>query len=300
MSSTLRSFLLRKLLPILLFTIVATAAMWLGFRLGRRPLPQAAPHLAVTVVNVGAGEATWIRTPRGKFILIGGGPPDAGSAVAASLRTGGAKKIDLLILPYPYAEAIGGVPEVLRRFDLVDMALSPGYPPPGRPALNRYQEDVQRQLDAAGIPVQTARAGQEFYVDGVRIEVLSPGEPLETATPTAANNSIALRVTWGQTSFIYAGGLERAGEKALLSRAPQLSADWLRVGRLGTREATSSELIRLVSPRIVVLSVGPNSGGYPHLETMDRLDASGARILRTDRAQDDMTFESDGVQVTGP
>ena len=279
--------------------VLAALELLIGFGLGkyRERTSVASKRLQVTVLNVGHGEAAWIRTPGGKFILVGSGPPEAGEAVVASLRRAGAQQIDLLVLPYPYAESIGSVAAVLKAFPIVQAV------EPGGPRINQVHEDARRLLSENRIPVRVARDGDRFDVDGATLRILAPSEPLIHTTPEAANNSIVLRVGWGRTGFLFAGGLERAGEDALIARSDdQLPSDWLRISRFGTREATSAEFLRLVSPDFAVISVGAtNSGGYPHGETLQRLTNSGARIFRTDRySRTEMTFFSDGTTVFPP
>lgn len=274
--------------------------MLAGYLMGRRPPTPYTPRVLVTVVNVGHGEASWIRTPGGKFILIGAGPPGSGSAVVESLRGAGARRIDLLILPYPYEEVIGGVPEVLEEFPLRG-AWDSGYKLQNYENVNDMQGQVESMLAARNIPLQAVRAGQKFPIDGVNIEVLAPAEPLLTAKPGSVNNSVVVKVTFGSTAFLFAGGLERAGEMALLARAPEIAAEWLRVPRFGSREATSPELLRQVRPSIAVVSAGKvNAGGYPHQETLERLKASGASVYLTSESEGNITFESNGYQIITP
>gem|GEM_PF-2924674 len=284
--------LLGRIAPVFALLIVATAAMLLGFRLGAmRRTPQRPGYLRVAVLNVGHGEASWVRTPNGRFIVIGGGPPEQGARVVASLKAAGAERIDLLILPYPYAESIGGVEDLLSAFP-VSMAVEPG-----GERVNQWQENCRRFFRQNRIRVHLARAGQTLMLDGVQIDVLAPGTPFVDAQPVSANNSVVVALRWGATRFLFAGGLERAGEVALLSRTPDLSADWLRVAHFGSRRASSSEFLYQVAPRYAVLSVGANSDGLPHPETLARLRATGATLLRTDEAGGDLFFRSDGVTV---
>ena len=308
-----------RVLPLLVLLALAIVAMLLGFLL-KRPAPKTTRRLVVCVVNVGHGEAAWVRTPGGRIVLIGGGPPGAGKLVNASLRKSDARRIDLLILPYPYAEAIGGLPEVLARFPVTGGAWESGYPPPTPIApngmtsaaagqtepINEWQEKVWNLLRESDVPIQHVRAGQRFDLgDGVRVEVLAPDAPLVAAYPAAPNNSVVTRITFGETAFLFAGGLERAGETALLARAAaaggddeSLRAAWLRIARFGSREATSPEFLRRVRPEFAVISVGAtNSSGYPHRETLGRLPAAGATVLRIDQARGDLIFESDGARV---
>jgi beta-lactamase superfamily II metal-dependent hydrolase len=288
---------------ILWFTLVtlffASISVLVGFGLGkyREQTAVASKRLQVTVLNVGHGEAAWIRTPGGKFILIGSGPPEAGDAVVASLRSAGARQIDLLVLPYGYGESIGGAPTVLSAFPVVQVI------EPGGPRVNRIQEEVQTLLAAHDIPVKVGRAGDSILVDGAALKVLAPVEPLLEATPATANNSLVIRLSWGKTGFLFAGGMEREGEDALIARSSDtLRSDWLRVARFGSREASSPEFLHLVAPDIAVISVGAgNSGQYPHQETLEQLSSSGARVFRTDQtSESELTFFSDGRVVSVP
>jgi beta-lactamase superfamily II metal-dependent hydrolase len=243
-----------------------------------------------------------------------------GGRVVRSLKAAGARTIALVVQPYPYAEAIGGLPAVLEAFPHAGGSWDAGYPPPRREnrngvwqlvppdPINAWQEIVNDLLARQSVPAQAVRAGQTLDLgDGVRVTVLAPGMPFVQALPAAPNNSIVLRLTYGNTAFLFAGGLERAGESALLARAAaskntNLAADWLRVARCGTREATSPEFARRVSPVFAVVSTGGQSAaGYPHRETLTTLANSGALVRRTDdpaHKNADLVFESDGARVT--
>ena len=302
-----------RALPLGALMLLATIAMLAGFLL-TRPGPRPARRLlTVGVVAVGSGEAAWVRTPSDRFILIGGGPPGAGERVVRSLKAAGAREIALVVQPYPYAEAIGGLPAVLEAFPRCGGSWDAGYPPPrhenqsgirrivpARP-INEWQEAISDLLNRQNVPVQSARAGQTLDLgDGVRLTVLAPTIPFLDNVPGAPNNSIVLRLTYGKTVFLFAGGLEHVGETALLARVASgggnLSADWLRVARCGTREATSPEFMRQVSPVFAVVSAGaPSAAGYPHRETLATLADAGALVRRTDdpaRKGADLIFES--------
>ncbi len=295
-----RRGLLRRILLFTFATVFfAAIACLVGFGLGkfRDRTAVASQQLQVTVLNVGHGEAAWVRTPGGKTILIGSGPPESGEAVVTSLRSAGVTGIDLLLLPYPYAESIGGVAAVLDAFPVSQVI------EPGGPRVNQIHEDVRRLLTEKNIPVKFGRSGDTITVDGAVLQILAPSEPFLAVTPEAANNSLVVRVRWGATAFLFAGGIERAGEDALITRsADTLRSDWLRVARFGTREASSPEFLHLVSPDFAVICVGAkNSGGYPHKETLDNLSASGAQVFRSDLlTAPELIFFSDGITVSAP
>jgi competence protein ComEC len=286
--------LLGRALPVLILLAAATLTMLVGFLLGRNRLIPATPHrVEVRVLNVQYGEAAIIRTGGGKFIVIGTGAPNQAATVISALKEAKVERIALLVLPYPQSEAVGGTESLLDAFS-VDEVLTTGLPP-----TVPWQALQERKLAALSVPVKAGRAGEVMTIDGLRIEILGPAEPLLTAPPPA-NNSLVLRLVWGDTRFLFAGGIGAKGENALLARQSELSAQWLRVARSGIGDATSPEFLRLVSPEHIVVSVGPNRDGLPHPETMERLEATGAKIYRTDRSDGPLVFYSDGVQIIGP
>lgn len=290
---TRRRALVQWSLRVALLAALGGLAFTLGLHIGRPPDSPFPPRaLVVAVLPVGAGEASWIKTPDGRFIVLGAGPPEAGAALTASLRAAGARRIDLLVLPYPYADALGGAVDLIQALP-VQACLTPGWP-----RVNRKQGEVEELLAARGVPVTVARQGYQQKLGDAALEVLAPGEPLVSRSPAAGNNSLVVRMRWGKTAFLWCGGIERPGEQALLERAgPRLAADWIRVARLGNAGAASPELLRAVAPRIAVLSVGPNRDGLPDADLLARLRATGAQILRTDEQVRDLIFASDGERV---
>jgi len=170
-----------------------------------KPPPIFPPEsLVVAVLPVGQGEASWIRTPDDHFIVIGCGPDIGGRELANSLRSLGAQRIDLLILPTPYRESLGGVPDLVRAFPIT-MAYDNGWVEP----LNQAHRAAFRSLGEKGIPIYSAEAGQKITIGEGTLEFLHPSEPRIMRSPEAGNNAVVVRLTWGKTAFHWAGGLER-------------------------------------------------------------------------------------------
>lgn len=284
--------MIRRFAPFVLLFIVAALTLWLGIYLASpTPAAKVNSRLRVTVVNVGQGEAAFIRSPHGSFCVIGTGPPEAGGTLVEALQNAGAKQVNLLIMPYPYAEAIGSVPYIFDAFP-VDLAFEPGG---GR--INAHITEARRLAHDYQTRVVLVRAGEVYNLDGMTIEILAPAELLPDNK--APDNSLVVSIRYGDTRFLFAGGLGKAGEHALLSRMPDLAANWLRVARSGTDEASSLEFLRQVNPEYVVLSVGPNTDSLPGKATLNRIRATGAKFYRTDdNGGQNLTFFSDGQQIT--
>lgn len=281
------------ILGIVFLVVLGMAAIWFGMRF-RRPDLSPFPRnlLAVTVVPVGNGEATWIRTPTGRFIVIGTGTPGAESRLIASLQAAGCQSIDLLILPYPYADCLGGATRLADTFP-IRAAIDNGWP-----RVNQRQEDTRRVLASKGSPVVPVRDGDIRWLDAVAVRILAPGTDLVRRSPAAGNNSLVIQLRYGQTSFLWAGGIEQAGEAALLARGPnRLRSQWLHAARHGNPGSSTPEFLEAVGANFVVLGVGKNLPGTPDPGVVDRIRATGASLLRTDSVKEPQLFLSDGQVV---
>ncbi|MCP5109479.1 MAG: hypothetical protein GY953_01445 [bacterium] len=111
------------------------------------------------------------------------------------------------------------------------------------------------------------------------------------------NDSLVLRLSYGNHSFLLTGDIERAIEGWLVSSGFIAETDVLKVPHHGSRTSTSQALLEGLKPRFALISSGyENSYGFPHPEVIERLRAEGARVLRTD-LQGLVTVRSDGVKI---
>jgi competence protein ComEC len=73
------------------------------------------------------------------------------------------------------------------------------------------------------------------------------------------------------------------GEEALVRRESLPQVDLLVAGHHGSKYASGEVLLRTVTPKTALISVGEgNSYGHPTQETLDRLSDIGAELYRTD------------------
>lgn len=75
-------------------------------------------NLSVHVIDVGQGDSIFIQTPNGKTILIDGGEATAGKTVTSYLKKNRVKKIDLLIATHPHSDHIGGIIDVVEKYQV--------------------------------------------------------------------------------------------------------------------------------------------------------------------------------------
>ena len=112
------------------------------------------------------------------------------------------------------------------------------------------------------------------------------------------NTSIVLKVTYGNTAYIFTGDAERETEQAILSRGADLSATVLKVGHHGSDTSTTYPFLREIMPEYAIISVGEgNSYGHPTDNTLSRLRDADVTVYRTD-LNGDIYLTSDGQSVS--
>jgi competence protein ComEC len=100
------------------------------------------------------------------------------------------------------------------------------------------------------------------------------------------NDSLVLRMHYGNETFLLPGDAEKQVERDILSEnsAEAMRADVLKVGHHGSKNSTTLEFLAAVRPRFGIISAGEdNLFGHPSPELLERLENAGVRILRTDR-----------------
>ncbi|MGB4483254.1 MAG: MBL fold metallo-hydrolase, partial [bacterium] len=152
--------------------------------------------------------------------------------------------------------------------------------------------------DSPALPLFGVAAGDELELGrGVDCKVLHPPpSPLTGTNDDYNNNSLVLLLRMGAVSFLFTGDLEGTGEEYMLqyNRVPQ--ATILKVAHHGARNSSSREFLEQIRPSLAVISTGPNSFGHPHQETLERLEALGVKIYRTD-VDGAVRIRTDGKRV---
>ena len=126
----------------------------------------------------------------------------------------------------------------------------------------------------------------DLIPDEVTIQVLWPDLPGPVDGPgdgTAANDSsVVLLVESHGLRLLLCGDVEPPGQERLASRLPGLEVDVLKVPHHGSETASTDKFIAKVAPRFAIVSASTKHE-LPRKSVLDRYEAPGRTILRTDR-----------------
>lgn len=158
----------------------------------------------------------------------------------------------------------------------------------GYEAVSALWRGYREFLTTAAVPVIFPRRGDTIQLGNLELEVLHPSDPVDRYT-NENNASIVLRLTYGDVLFLFLSAMSRQNASWRCSQNPLTAPlnhwTWplLKVAHHGSKTSCSSTFLSMVTPEVVVISVGKgNRYGLPDQETLDALTAIGAEIYRTD------------------
>ncbi len=246
------------------------------------PFPSLSKNLKLTLIDVGQGESILVEFPGQKKMLIDGGGFLEGTfdpgenVVSPFLWKKGIKKIDYLVLTHAHPDHLNGLKAITRNFKIGEYweAFSP------------LEDDTYTEFKRS-LPLSVSRKrlfrGDSHQEKKVRIEVLHPekGEPYVYTIHN--DQSLVLRFSYDQISFLLTGDIHIDAEKEILENSREIKSQVLKSPHHGSLSSSSKAFLDSVGPHIVVISVGEgNRYGFPDQEVLERYKEIGAKVYRTD------------------
>ena len=246
------------------------------------PFPSNSKTLKISFIDVGQGDSILIEFPGCQKMLVDGGGSGSGSfdigerIVSPFLWHKGIKKIDYLVLTHPHPDHMLGLQAVARNFRIAEFWEA--HSPEGEATYNQFKKALSSRLVYKKI-----FKGNTRDIGGVSLQVLHPPKNPLTAFTGHNNQSLAIQLTYGKTSFLLTGDIEALAEQEILSSSPNIRSQVLKSPHHGSHTSSSIDFLKAVSPEITVISVGrSNPYHLPSTQILERYTQLGIKVYRTD------------------
>lgn len=236
--------------------------------------------LSVHFIDVGQGDSILLEYEGEngpEYALIDAGDNDKGTTVQKYLQDMGVERLKYLILTHPDADHIGGADVIISKFDIDNIFMS------SVTKDTATYRDVIDAMEYRSYTWSTPDVGTIAYLGDAQLEILAAPSEYEDVN----NDSLVVKATYGEASFLFMGDAEFEEEEELLDRFAKvddtLDVDVLKAGHHGSYTSSSNEFIAEVTPEWTVISCGmDNQYGHPHATSLYNIADYESALFRTD------------------
>jgi competence protein ComEC len=274
------------------------------------PVPEGCGLLRIYVINVSQADSILIITPQNKTILIDAGSkmkPNSSSNAVAFLRQMNISRIDHLIASHYHEDHIGGMPAIFNAFEIGKVYDNGN--------CGNYSSGVQRDFQLYASRSEFIHVSQDtpLQIDSCLSEsklitpYSLPGKCFNSRSDSSNenDNSVLLRIVYGNTSFLFTGDCEEKCEEELLGKGENIHSDFLKVGHHGSATSSSPQFLSAVNAQYYAISTDnvrsiTDRYFHPRQAPLGNIYARGAdanSLFRTD-LNGNIAIVSDGKAIS--
>ena len=248
-------------------------------------------NLEAHFIDVGQADCALFMTKDANMLIdTGDRDDDYTKKIINYLKDKDVKKLDYLVLTHPDSDHIGGAPEIINEFEVVNCIM-----PDFTKGTNIF-ENTMAALEDKNVNVIEGKAGYSFEFGDTFCNVLAP----IGSTTEANDSSVVIKLTHGDNVFMLTGDAEVESEERMLAqyKKEDLDADFLKSGHHGSSTSSTVDFLDAVTPEYAVISCGKdNDYGHPHDKTLEKYEERGIEYYRTD-IYGTLLVVSDGKTLT--
>ncbi|KZL89793.1 ComEC/Rec2 family competence protein [Clostridium magnum] len=245
--------------------------------------------MKVNYIDVGQGDSILVQV-NGKNLLIDAGPNSSTDKLISYLNKQNIKKLDFVVATHPHEDHIGAMDTIINKYNIGEFYA------PKKTTTTKTFESMVNALKSKNIKINAATAGVSLDLGkNVKCEMIAPNAP---NYEDLNNYSAVIKITYGNSKFLFMGDAESLSEKEILNKNHDISSDVLKLGHHGSSSSSSKAFLDKVSPKIAIISCGKNNDyGHPHKETSTEMKKRNIQVYRTD-IDGSIVLISDGKKIS--
>lgn len=230
------------------------------------------------MLDVGQGDSLFVRTPDNQDILIDGGYGKKVLSELGRVMPFYDRYIDLIVLTHPHQDHIGGLIDVLERYEVGQILIS------GVEYDSSEYEEFLELAEEKEIKIVVVSAGDKVNLsDDLTLNILAPVNIEGKTIKNLNNSSIVSILDFKDFEILLSGDAELEEWTEILKNNNFPDIEILKTAHHGSSNGTSKALIEKLRPEEAFISLGEeNKYGHPHKEALDLFDEYNINIYRTD------------------
>ena len=257
------------------------------FGTGNKSIPQGCGELKIHILNVSQADAIFIQTPNNKTILIDMASKmkkNSSDRLVSFLEENGISKIDHLIATHYHEDHIGGAEKIFNNFNVGSVYSN------GNCKNSTTKTSETFQAFASTSDFKIISKDTDLLIDEcIRAKLIVAYDRVQGCFSDENDNSILLKIDYGNSSFLFTGDCEGDCEDELINQGTGLSSDVLKIGHHGSSTSTSAEFLQKTGAQYFIISTDMQKSvkdGYfhPRKTALENIYAvsKGANTYRTD------------------
>lgn len=264
-------------------------------------LPLHTKGLEITMIDVGQGDGIFIQAAENEKIniFVDGGSSDVKETgkyrILPFLKSKGVNHIHKWLVTHGDSDHYSGLVEILEEVKkgqfFIDAVCLPMPENPGE-----GYEEICREVEQAGVLLEFVESGTIWNAGKLKLEFLHPEKNYKNESENSY--SLVFLLEYDEFLGLFTGDVEGDGEECItriLGNEKPLTL--LKTAHHGSKNSTTEEFCRAISPRIAFISAGVNNSyGHPSKEVLGRLKQEKCRIYNT-QEKGAVWLKTDGKKV---
>lgn len=239
--------------------------------------------LIIEYLDVGQGDSILITTNNHNMLIDAGNNKD-GKLLVNYFKEKNIKEFEYVIGTHPHEDHIGGMDNILKNFKVDKI-----YMPNVTTNYKTYTEIID-YLNKNNQEITIPYIGEIFYLGEAKIRVIYTG----TDPDNINNDSIILKLTFGNYNFLFTGDTTKEIEDTLLNE--NIESDVIKIAHHGSPYSNSPAFLKKVNPKYAIISVGDNDYNQPSDIVLNRLKLMNIETYRTDK-QGTIVIQTNGEEI---
>ena len=261
---------------------IVLTGLLLAMILSMYPYYQLERECIITMMDVGQGDGIYIRTPKGRHILIDGGSSSISEVgryrIIPFLASRGISELDYVFVTHGDGDHLSGVREMLEQQEL-GITINTLILPP-KSMWDDMLWEIAHIASENNTRVRSVVPGQGIKEGEFQLVSLAP--TVNHIGPVGNDTSLVLSLSYNKFSMLFTGDAEERLEAWLVDSHISSEYTVLKVGHHGSRTSSSEIFLSAIRPQISLISSGVNNRfGHPHQDVVERLEKFGSYIYQT-------------------